>query len=251
MPDTIIVFVSYSHQDASYLERDSLLGFLKGLERDNIELWTDRTIRPGELWDEVIKTNIQNADIALVLVSQGFLDSEYCQNVETRNFLAHKTHLFPVILSPCEWRRHEWLKSRQFLPSGDQTIEEHFQDSGNRKRLFLRIREQLRERAELIRQGRRSSSSAEPIPKARAQPKAGSSYPGKTKIAFCDRLGDDWKRLADCLEIPVSDQARFERGDESRSIWIWLENRSHLADLPEALRSIGRKDLAELLETSP
>jgi internalin A len=73
MPDTIIVFVSYSRQDASYLENDSLLGFLKGLERDNIELWTDRTIRPGELWDEVIKTTIQNADIALVLVSQGFL----------------------------------------------------------------------------------------------------------------------------------------------------------------------------------
>jgi hypothetical protein len=250
MPDTIIVFVSYSHQDASYLENDSLLGFLKGLERDNIELWTDRAIRPGELWDEVIKTTIQNADIALVLVSQGFLDSEYCQNVEIRNFLAHKTHLFPVILSPCEWRRHEWLKSRQFLPSGDQTIEEHFQDSGNRKRLFLRIREQLRERAELIRQGRRSSSLAEPIPKARAHPKAGSSYSGKTKIAFCDRLGDDWKRLADCLEIPVSDQARFERGDESRGIWVWLENRSRLADLPEALRSFGRKDLAELLETS-
>jgi hypothetical protein len=73
MPDTIIVFVSYSHQDTSYLENDSLLGFLKGLERDNIEFWTDRNIRPGELWAEVIKTTIQNVDIALVLVSQGFL----------------------------------------------------------------------------------------------------------------------------------------------------------------------------------
>ena len=215
MPNTIIVFVSYSHQDASYLERDSLLGFLKGLEKDDIELWTDRTIRPGELWDEVIKTTIQNADIALVLVSQGFLDSEYCQNVEIRNFLAHKTHLFPVILSPCEWRRHEWLKSRQFLPSGDQTIEEHFQDGGNRKRLFLRIRERLRERAELIRQGRHSSSSAEPIPKARAHPKAGSSYSGKIKIVFCDRLGDDWKRLGACRTFTrhvLSSQAK-------RAVW--------------------------------
>jgi hypothetical protein len=249
MPDTIIVFISYSHQDASYLENDSLLGFLKGLERDNIELWTDRTIRPGELWDEVIKTTIQNADIALVLVSQGFLDSEYCQNVKSEIFSPIKPISSPS-LSPCEWRRHEWLKSRQFLPSGDQTIEEHFQDSGSRKRLFLQIRERLRERAELIRQGCQSSSSSEPIPKARAQPKAGSSYPGKTKIAFCARLGDDWKRLADCLEIPPSDQAGFERGDESRGIWVWLENRSRLADLLEALRSIGRKDLAELLENS-
>jgi hypothetical protein len=148
------------------------LVFSRDWRGDNIEFWTDRNIRPGELWDEVIKTTIQNADIALVLVSQGFLDSEYCQNIEIRNFLAHKTHLFPVILSPCEWRRHEWLKSRQFLPIDDQTIEEHFQDSGRRKRLFLRIREQLREQAELIRQGRSSY-----LPSTQTKWR-GSPYPG-------------------------------------------------------------------------
>jgi hypothetical protein len=222
------------------------LVFSRGLEKDGIEFWTDRNIRPGELWDEVIKTNIQNTNIALVLVSQGFLDSEYCQNVEIRNFLAQKSHVFPIILSPCEWRRHEWLKSRQFLPGGEQTIEEHFQDNGSRKRLFLQIREQLCERAELIRQGHRSGSSTEPIPKAPAQAKAGFSYSGETKIAFCDRLGDEWKRLADCLGIPPSDQARFERGDEGRGIWVWLENRRRLALLPEALKLIKREDLAEL-----
>jgi hypothetical protein len=156
MPDTIIVFVSYSHQDASYLERDSLLGFLKGLESDNIEFWTDKSIRPGERWDDEINTNIQNADIALVLVSQVYLDSYYCQTVEIQNFLAKKTHIFPIVLSPCDWHRREWLSSRQFLPGGEQTLEEHFQDEGSRKRLFLKIRESLRERAESIRQERSS-----------------------------------------------------------------------------------------------
>lgn len=67
MLGTIKVFVSYSHQDAVYLDKDSLLGFLRGLEQDSIEFWTDKKIRPGELWDEVIKANIQSADIALVL----------------------------------------------------------------------------------------------------------------------------------------------------------------------------------------
>jgi hypothetical protein len=28
----------------------------------------------------------------------------------------------------------------------------------------------------------------------------GSPYSGKTKVAFCTRLGDDWRKLADYLE---------------------------------------------------
>jgi hypothetical protein len=152
-PATIHIFVSYSHQDDGYLRDDSLLGFLRGLEKEGIAFWTDKQIRPGEQWDTVIKDHLQNAGIALVLVSQAFLDSDYCQNVEIERFLAQKTHLIPIILSPCEWRRHRWLSERQFLPGGNETLEEHYTDTGRRKALFLKIREALRERAELIRQG--------------------------------------------------------------------------------------------------
>lgn len=233
MPDTVKAFVSYSHQDSKYL--DSLLGYLKGLEAENVEFWTDRQIRVGELWDEVIKANIQNSHIALALISQGFLDSKYCQDVEIRQALAQKTHLFPIILSPCEWRRHDWLSSRQFLPGGDKTIEEHYRDPGRRKRLFLEIREQLRERVELVRQTKP------------AKPPASSPYSGRIKIAFCARLGNDWSKLADYLEIPPNDQARFDHGDEGRGIWVWLENRGRQQELPAALEFIGRPELAELL----
>ena len=124
-------------------------------KKTTLEFWTDREIKPGELWDDVIKAKIQEADIALVLVSQAFLDSAYCQDVEIQSFLAHKKHLFPIILSPCEWKRHDWLSSRQFLPDGDKTIERHYTNSGLRKELFLTIREQLRHRVELIRQRRK------------------------------------------------------------------------------------------------
>lgn len=252
IPYTVKVFVSYSHQDAKSL--DSLLGYFKGLEAENVEFWTDRNIRVGELWDEVIKANIQNAHIVLALISQGFLDSKYCQDVEIRQALAQKTHLFPIILSPCEWRRHDWLSSRQFLPGSDKTIEEHYRDPGRRKRLFLEIREQLRERVELVRQAlestptspSQSTPTATPISSTPKLPPH-SPYSGKSKIAFCARLGNDWPKLADYLEIPPSDQARFERGDEGRGIWVWLENRGRLQELPAALESIGRPELAELL----
>jgi hypothetical protein len=106
MPGPIKVFVSYSHQDASYLDKGSLLSFLKGLEKDSIEFWADKSIRLGGCWDDEINTNIQNADIALALVSQVYLDSYYSQAVEIQNFLAKKTHILPIILSPCDWHRH-------------------------------------------------------------------------------------------------------------------------------------------------
>ena len=53
--------------------------------------------------------------------------------------------------------------------------------------------------------------------------------------------------LADYLEIPPYDQARFERGDEARGIWVWRQNRRRLNLLPEALTAINRPELAELL----
>jgi formylglycine-generating enzyme required for sulfatase activity len=151
MSDPVKVFVSYSHQNAKYLADDSLLGYLKGLKKEDVSFWTDRHIKAGERWDEVIKANLQDAQIALVLVSQRFLDSPYCQNVEIKSLLEQQTHLIPVILSACEWQHHEWLSSRQFLPGGDKTIEEHYIRPGMRKRLFREIRSQLRERVESIR----------------------------------------------------------------------------------------------------
>ncbi len=242
MTDTrgvIKVFVSYSHRDANYLEDDSLLGFLKGLKKDQVEFWTDRHIRTDELWDDVIKANIQDAHIALVLVSQSFLDSDYCQDVEIRGFLANKSYLFPIILSPCDWQRHEWLSRRQFLPGGGKTIETHYTDPGQLKELFLDIRTQLQERAELLRQAPPSLASSAP------------SYSGQTKLAFFRRLGDSWQELATEVDIPDFELRRFERGSEGRGIWTWLENRQRLAELPQALDDIGRSDLAELLRQTP
>ncbi len=134
------VFVSYSRQDSQYLEKDSLLGFLRGLENEGVEFWTDQEIGAGVDWDEAIKANLRDARLALALVSQAFLDSEYCQDVEIRTLLENQAHLIPVILSPCEWERHAWLKKRQFLPRNGRHIEVHYTDSGVRKELFLEIR---------------------------------------------------------------------------------------------------------------
>lgn len=72
-------------------------------------------------------------------------------------------------------------------------------------------------------------------------------YPPWTKVEFCRRLGDTWKDLADLIGVMRHERARFERGDEARAIWEWLEDRGRLGELGTALHALGREDLAELL----
>ena len=161
-PEPVRVFVSYSHKDPSYLADDSLLGSLKGLSAEGVEFWTDERIAAASFWNEEIRKQLESCDIALVLVSQAFLDSPFCTQIEIGSFLESCRQrgllIFPVVLSACEWERHEWLTTRQFLPGGSETIEEHYTEPGKRKRLFLRIRKELRQAVESVRQARAAAA---------------------------------------------------------------------------------------------
>ena len=123
----VTVFVSYSHKDSEYLGDEELLAFLRGLEKEGVRFWWDEALVAGDDFDNEIKAQIENSQVAVVLVSQWFLDSDYCTKVEVEEFLRHASEkglvIFPIILSPCEWQRHEWLKSRHFLPRGGETVE--------------------------------------------------------------------------------------------------------------------------------
>ncbi|HKO56820.1 MAG TPA: AAA family ATPase, partial [Thermoanaerobaculia bacterium] len=180
------VFICYSHRDAEYLSSDSLLGFLRGLEKEeDVELWCDQRIETGTLWDDVIRTRLRDADVALVLVSQSFLDSAYCTNIEMQTFLTRRRDdgmiLFPILLSPCEWERREWLAATQCLPGGDETVEEHYAEPAKRKRLFLRIRKELREAISKV----RSKTAAAAAPAAAPEALAGSISERRSLTAIC------------------------------------------------------------------
>jgi len=147
----IKVFVSYRRTavDAQYMA--DILEFLKGLKKEGISFWTDQELRLGDRWDSEIKQNLAESDIALVLVSQAYLDSDYCINTEINSFLERKVTIMPIMLLPCEWERHAWLSERQFLPSGGETLAEHYHDQGKRDRMLLEIRTELRRRADRLR----------------------------------------------------------------------------------------------------
>jgi hypothetical protein len=125
----IRVFVSYSHNDKVYVGDSgvSLLKFLRGLERYGISFWWDRRLRGSDLWDDIIKEEMQKADIALVMVSQYFLDSPYCRNTEAVTFIERREKeglkIFPVRLSKCDLSEEGWIKATQIVPREGRTLD--------------------------------------------------------------------------------------------------------------------------------
>jgi len=105
-PAPVTVFFSYSHNDESL--RDELAKHLKLLERTNvIDAWHDRAIPVGSEWNKAIKTELNEADIILLLISADFLASDYIWDVEVKTAMerheANDAVVVPVVLRECAW----------------------------------------------------------------------------------------------------------------------------------------------------
>ena len=101
------LFISYSHKDELY--KDELLEHLSGMRRSGeIKDWTDRAIVSGEKWDDVIKKNIEEADMILFLLSSSFIASDYIQNIEIKNAIERhnrkKVVIIPIPVRPCDYK---------------------------------------------------------------------------------------------------------------------------------------------------
>jgi TIR domain len=102
------VFFSYSHKDEGL--RDQLGTHLAMLKRQGvISTWHDRRLIAGDNLDAGISSELERADIILLLVSADFLASDYCYGIEmTRALERHQSgaaRVIPVILRPCDWHQ--------------------------------------------------------------------------------------------------------------------------------------------------
>ena len=110
------LFISYSHVDTSCVDR--LLVHLKPLERSNtIICWSDKRLRTGDKWKAEIEQNLNEAVIAVLLISADFLASDFIVNNELPPLLinadAKGLRILPVILKPCGFRRDPVLSTFQ------------------------------------------------------------------------------------------------------------------------------------------
>ena len=106
--EPLTTFISYSHVDEPYLKR--LLTELKTLQRSGYisSIWYDRHMSGGQEFDRAIDSNLERADLILLLVSSDFNASGYIQHVEVPRALQRHALgtaiVIPIILRQCLWK---------------------------------------------------------------------------------------------------------------------------------------------------
>ena len=113
------VFISYSHEDAEWMKR--LRKQLKVLERQGLlDIWDDTKLKAGEDWHSRLDQEMLSAKVAVLLVSEDFLTSDFVLDEEVPKLLqAHKKDgmaIFPVLVWPCPWKHVDWLARLQLRP---------------------------------------------------------------------------------------------------------------------------------------
>lgn len=114
----IEIFFSYAHEDEAW--REKLSKFLRRLERNgDIQSWHDRNISAGSEWKPEILIHLKTAHIILLLISQDFIDSDFCWGVELEEAMKrHKAgtaRVIPIIVRHCDWQGTPFAKL-QALP---------------------------------------------------------------------------------------------------------------------------------------
>jgi TIR domain len=247
--------------------KDRLLTQLGVLQQQSIlALWHDRLIGAGEDWYQEICKALEAAHVAVLLISAHFLTSSFILREEVSRLLTRRQQeglaVVPILLTPCVWEEVPWLVRMQLRPLDARPL-----SAGNEHQIEAELTAVAKEIAALL---RRATPETTPVnvqqpygtpelaavrarPVATGQRRADQTarYSGQTKIAICGRLLEDWPRLADYLNVPRRDRARFDKGREPEGVWEWLEARERLAALASALAAIGRDDLVEVLQSRP
>ncbi|MFM9947966.1 MAG: TIR domain-containing protein [Saprospiraceae bacterium] len=131
------LFFSYSKYDREYLEQ--LFRHLSVLRRKGkIAAWDDHQILPGEEWDGVIKTQLVEADIILLLISSDFLATDYIWDVEIKTAMERHDQksatVIPIVLRPCSWEDTPFGKLNG-LPSKAKPVSSY----GDRDQAWLEV----------------------------------------------------------------------------------------------------------------
>ncbi|WP_437520068.1 protein kinase [Sorangium sp. So ce726] len=119
------LLISFAPEDRDL--KDQLIQHLQVLERfAGLKLWEADRIRPGDTTLQAFDAALDQADVALMLISPDFLASDLLQDVEVpKLFQRHEQgglKVIPVLLRSCCWEAHPWLGTLNPLPTSDEAI---------------------------------------------------------------------------------------------------------------------------------
>jgi WD40 repeat protein len=121
----IRVFVSYAREDKRWLDpkdKYNLIPFLTdSLRRSNVAFWTDRDLRVGDEYKKQIDAQIEESQIAILIVSQDFLNSRFIEDREMPRVIQRanegKLLVVPVLVGKCLLDDYPLLADRHMVPS--------------------------------------------------------------------------------------------------------------------------------------
>ncbi|RPI91938.1 MAG: toll/interleukin-1 receptor domain-containing protein, partial [Chloroflexi bacterium] len=138
------VFISYSHKDEIW--KDRLRPHLAMLEKEGrLTIWDDRSIDAGATWYDEIKKAMDDAEVAVCLISADYLASDFCVKEEIPYLLERRRSagmlFIPVLIRPCAWKAIGWLKAIQMLPRDGKAVATDFKDDWDTP--FTQVVEQI------------------------------------------------------------------------------------------------------------
>ncbi|MBU9853908.1 TIR domain-containing protein, partial [Rahnella bonaserana] len=148
----IKIFLSYCHVDSAH--KNKILNFLIPNSGEQIEIWHDRELLAGDDFSDEIKSKLEQSDIFIFLVSQDFLNSKYCLNVELDIALKKKAEedemrIIPVILDYCTFKKSK-MSPYNALPSDARPISTY----ENLNQAYLEIANEISEVVSYMTQSR-------------------------------------------------------------------------------------------------
>jgi hypothetical protein len=138
------IFVSYSHKDKEYLDR--IMVHLKPLIRDeDIDIWVDTRIRPGQKWNKEIQKALESAKIAILIVSADFIASDYITEKELPTLIKSShddgTIIIPLFLKPANLNRFINITQYQGVNTPDNLIIE--MSESEKEKIFVKLSQEI------------------------------------------------------------------------------------------------------------
>ena len=205
-PERRQVFISYTRVDREWVDR--LQQMMKPLSAggQQMALWDDSQIPPGAKWRAAIETALAEAKVALLLVSDAFLASEFVMNEEVPKLLAaaeaEGVRVLWVSLSPC-LVEHTVIGEYQAVLPLDHYLDEL--DKPQQQRALKTIAERIREA--LVAPGPEPKPEPDPVVEPEPPPQSPPEPPGLAPHTFRQetarilRVGNTWELQRQPLQL--------------------------------------------------
>jgi hypothetical protein len=167
----IRIFVSYAREDKRWFQLDDPYGLIPWLEDSlrklDVIFWHDSNLVPGNFTARIVE-EIDEAQIAVLLVSQAFLNSRYIEETELPRIKAHmregRLEVVPILVGACAWDEDDFLRNFQILPGKPTPLLKYIKSEADWDEVRFEILDGLKKLVKRIRVTRSEKEITEKVP---------------------------------------------------------------------------------------